>query len=106
MSLQGDVRAVLKTVYKDGVPTLLGRLDPVFKDVEKMVYRGKELRYLNVYGRAPGVASNKRIAANIATSQGTKNAEWVVPLDQNQLFGVAVITQKQILASKDKAGAY
>lgn len=102
----GDIRAVLKTVYKDGVPTLLGRLDPVFKEVDKMVYRGKELRYLNVYGRAPGVAPNKVIAASIAAQQGTKNAEWIVPLDERQMFGVTVVTQKQILASKDKAGAY
>lgn len=106
MALTDDVRAVLKTVYKDGVPTLLGRLDPVFKDVEKMVYRGKELRYLNIYGRAPGVAPNKAVAAAIAANSSTKNAEWVVPLDDRQLFGVTVVTQKQMLASKDKAGAY
>ena len=107
MSFINDVRAVLKVVYKDKpVETLLGRLDPVYKNIAKPVYRGKLLNFLNIYGRSPAVSSNKVMASSIAAQQGTKNAEWSVPLDRAQIFGCTVVTQKQILASKDKVGAY
>lgn len=106
MSLEADVRTILKVVYKDPIQNLLGRHDPVFKDVKKEVWRGRELRFANIYSRSPAVASNHLISSQIARSAGTKNAEWVVPLDERQLFADTVVTHKQILASKDKKGAY
>ena len=106
MSLPQDVRNILKVVYKDPIQNLLGRHDPVFNGVRKEIWRGRELRYANIYSRSPAIASNHNISSQIAQSAGTKNSEWIVPLDERQLFANTVVTQKQILASKDKAGAY
>jgi len=106
MSIVNEVRSILKIVYKDPIQNLMGRHDPVFRNIRKEVWRGRELRYANIYSRSPAVASNHDVSSQIARNAGTRNAEWVVPLDERQLFADTVVTQKQILASKDRSGAY
>jgi len=106
MSIVNEVRNILKVVYKDPIQNLMGRHDPVFRDIKKEIWRGRELRYANIYSRSPAVSSNHNISRQIAAEAGTRNAEWVVPLDERQLFADTVVTNKQILAGKDRQGAY
>jgi len=106
LGLADEVRSILKIVYKDPIQNLMGRHDPVFRNIKKDIWRGRELRYANIYSRSPAVASNHNVARNIANNAGTRNAEWTVPLDERQLFANTVVTHKQMLASKDRSGAY
>ena len=66
MSLSSDVRTILKVVYKDPIQNLMGRHDPVFKQVKKEIWRGRELRFANIYSRSPAVASNCIAYAELA----------------------------------------
>jgi hypothetical protein len=106
MALDAQVRAILKRIYKDGVESLLFRNSPVLSKIKKEVYDGAELAFPAIYARSPACSSWYPTAKKQAAADSTKAIQWIVPLDQRQMFSVFNISQKEILASKTRKGSF
>jgi hypothetical protein len=106
MTLIQQTQQILKRVYKDEVFSSLFRNSPVLAKINSEVWQGEELQFPAFYARSPAISSDATIAKSIADQDSTKAAKWTVPLTQRQLFGSFTISQKEILASKGKAGSF
>ena len=105
MALSADqsILSLLKVYYKAGVENLMFRNDPVLKSLSKEKIEGKTYNFSAMYGRGGAVSANYTIAKKVAANN-TKAAEFAV--EPGQLFSVCSFNQKEVLASKTKAGAF
>ena len=79
------------------------RNDPVLKALFKEKFEGKTYNFSAMYGRGGAVSANYTIAKKVAANN-TKAAEFAV--EPGQLFSVCSFNQKEVLASKTRAGAF
>lgn len=103
ISADQSILSLLKVYYKDGVENLMFRNDPVLKALSKEKIEGKTYNFSAMYGRGGAVSANYTIAKKVAANN-TKAAEFGV--EPGQLFSVCSFNQKEVLASKTKAGAF
>lgn len=103
ISADQSILSLLKVYYKDGVENLMFRNDPVLKTLSKERIEGKTYNFNAMYGRGGAVSANYQVAKKVAANN-TKNAEFAV--EPGQLFSVCSFNQKEVLASKTKAGAF
>lgn len=103
ISADQSILSLLKVYYKDGVENLMFRNDPVLKALSKEKIEGKTYNFSAMYGRGGAVSANYTIAKKVAANN-TKVAEFAV--EPGQLFSVCSFNQKEVLASKTKAGAF
>lgn len=103
ISADQSILSLLKVYYKDGVENLMFRNDPVLKSLSKEKIEGKTYNFSAMYGRGGAVSANYTIAKKVAANN-TKAAEFAV--EPGQLFSVCSFNQKEVLASKTKAGAF
>lgn len=103
ISADQSILSLLKVYYKDGVENLMFRNDPVLKALSKEKIEGKTYNFSAMYGRGGAVSANYTIAKKVAANN-TKAAEFAV--EPGQLFSVCSFNQKEVLASKTKAGAF
>ena len=98
-----SIRNILKTVYRDGVASLLFRNSPVLRRIKKSRTEGKELAHAAMYGRG-GACGGDYTIVKAASVKTARNEEWkIIP---GQIFSALTINQKEIKASKTKKGAY
>lgn len=103
ISADQSILSLLKVYYKDGVENLMFRNDPVLKRLSKEKIEGKTYNFNAMYGRGGAVSASYTVAKAVA-AKNTKNVEFaVVP---GQLFSACSFNQKEVLASKTKAGAF
>lgn len=99
-----DLRAILKSYYKDDVPNLLGRESPLLQKMRTSYVEGKEVSYPAIYSAGGAVSGDAVVAEALANEGNFKASEWkVMP---GQLFSVIKFDSKEVLASKTKKGAY
>lgn len=103
ISADQSILSLLKVYYKDGVENLMFRNDPVLKALSKEKIEGKTYNFSAMYGRGGAVSANYTIAKKVAANN-TKAAEFAV--EPGQLFSVCSFNQKEVLASKTRAGAF
>lgn len=103
ISADQSILSLLKVYYKDGVENLMFRNDPVLKSLSKEKIEGKTYNFSAMYGRGGAVSANYTIAKKVAANN-TKAAEFAV--EPGQLFSVCSFNQKEVLASKTRAGAF
>lgn len=103
ISADQSILSLLKVYYKDGVENLMFRNDPVLKALSKEKIEGKTYNFSAMYGRGGAVSANYTIAKKVAANN-TKVAEFAV--EPGQLFSVCSFNQKEVLASKTRAGAF
>ena len=103
ISADQSILSLLKVYYKDGVENLMFRNDPVLKSLSKEKIEGKTYNFSAMYGRGGAVSANYTIAKKVAANN-TKAAEFEV--EPGQLFSVCSFNQKEVLASKTRAGAF
>ena len=108
MAQQTTADAALLTIYKTWYtdkrfPNLLFRNSPTLKKIQKNRFQGKEYRFAALYGRGGAVSGDYTVAVALASSM-SKNTEFVVK--PGNLFSVFNVTQKEVLASQSKQGAY
>lgn len=99
-----DLRAILKSYYKDDVPNLLGRESPLLQKMKTSYVEGKEVSYPAIYSAGGAVAADGTVAEALANEGNFKAQEWKV--EPGQLFSVIKFDAKEVLASKTKKGAY
>lgn len=99
-----DLRAILKSYYKDDVPNLLGRESPLLQKMRTSYVEGKEVSYPAIYSAGGAVAADGTVAEALANEGNFKAQEWKV--EPGQLFSVIKFDSKEVLASKTKKGAY
>jgi hypothetical protein len=103
ISADQSILSLLKVYYKDGVENLMFRNDPVLKALSKEKIEGKTYNFSAMYGRGGAVSANYTVAKKVAANN-TKVAEFAV--EPGQLFSVCSFNQKEVLASKTRAGAF
>lgn len=103
ISADQSILSLLKVYYKDGVENLMFRNDPVLKALSKEKIEGKTYNFSAMYGRGGAVSANYTIAKKVAANN-TKAAEFAV--EPGQLFSVCSFNQKEVMASKTRAGAF
>lgn len=99
-----DLRAILKSYYKDDVPNLLGRESPLLQKMKTSYVEGKEVSYPAIYSAGGAVSADATVAEALANEGNFKAQEWRV--EPGQLFSVIKFDAKEVLASKTKKGAY
>ena len=106
VSTDSVLLSIYKTWYTEKeFPNLLFRNSPLLKVIEKNRIQGKEYRMAAMYSRGGATSGDYTVAVAGATSGNMgANAEFVVT--PGNLFTVFTITQKEILASQSKQGAY
>ena len=108
MAQQTTADSALLTIYKTWYtdkrfPNLLFRNSPTLKKIAKNRFQGKEYRFSALYGRGGAVSGDYTVAVANAASM-SKNIEFVVT--PGNVFSVFTVTQKEVLASQSKQGAY
>jgi hypothetical protein len=108
MAQQTTADAALLTIYKTWYtekrfPNLLFRNSPTLKKIAKNRFQGKEYRFAALYGRGGATSGDYTVAVALASSM-SKNIEFVVT--PGNVFSVFTVTQKEVLASQSKQGAY
>ena len=108
MAQQTTADAALLTIYKHyytdkEFPNLLFRNSPTLKKIQKNRFQGQSYRMAALYGRGGAVSGDYTVAVALAASM-SRNLEFVVT--PGNCFSVFNITQKEILASQTKQGAY
>lgn len=103
ISADQNILSLLKVYYKEGLENLMFRNDPVLKSLNKVRIEGKTYNYGAVYGRGGAVSADYQVAKSIAANN-TKSAQFEV--EPGQLFSACSFNQKEVLASKTKAGAF
>lgn len=99
-----DLRAILKSYYKDDVPNLLGRESPLLQKMKTSYIEGKEVSYPAIYSAGGAVAADATVAEALANEGNFKAQEWKV--QSGQLFSVIKFDAKEVLASKTRRGSY
>lgn len=99
-----DLRAMLKTYYKDNVPNLLGRESPLLQAITTSYVEGKEVSYPAIYSAGGAVAADGTVAETLANDGNFKASEWKV--EPGQLFSVIKFNAKEVQASRTRKGAY
>lgn len=103
ISMSDNILNILKVVYKDGVQSLLFRNSPVLREIGKTRVEGKELRFAAMAGRGGACGGDYNVVKEIAV-ETARNVEFqTVP---GKIFSALVINQAEILASKNRKGAY
>ncbi len=108
MAQQVTASAALLGIYKrwyteKPFANLLFRNSPVLKKIQKNRIGGRTYNIGMLYGRGGAVSGSYTIAvANAASSSA--NAEMAIT--PGNIFAVFLVTQKEMLASQDKKGAY
>lgn len=106
VSNESGILAMLKTYYaKAGLGDLLYRNDPLLKTLGNKAERveGKVNPFSALYSRGGAVSANATVAVELAASAGQAKEFQVTP---GQLFSSCIYTNKEVLASRTKAGAY
>jgi hypothetical protein len=108
MAQQTTADAALLTIYKTWYtdkrfPNLLFRNSPLLKKIQKNRFQGQSYRFAAMYGRGGAVSGDYTVAVTNAASM-SRNAEFVVT--PGNVFSVFTVTQKEVLASQSKQGAY
>lgn len=106
VSNESGILAMLKTYYaKAGLGDLLYRNDPLLKKLGNKAERveGKVNPFSALYSRGGAVSANATVAVELAASAGQAKEFQVTP---GQLFSSCIYTNKEVLASRTKAGAY
>lgn len=101
--------SALLTIYKSWYTdkkfeNLLFRNSPLARKIQKNRIGGKEYRFSALYERTAAVSGDYSVAVTIAASSQSKNAEFIVP--PGKIFSVFTINQLEIMASREKRGAY
>lgn len=99
-----DLRAMLKTYYKDDVPNLLGRESPLLQKIKTSYIEGKEVSFPAIYSAGGAVAADGTVAEALVSDGNYKAQEWKV--EAGQLFSVIKFNAKEVLASRTRRGAY
>ena len=73
-----DLRAILKSYYKDDVPNLLGRESPLLQKMRTSYVEGKEVSYPAIYSAGGAVAADGTVAEALANEGNFKAQEWKV----------------------------
>jgi hypothetical protein len=107
MAVSAD--AYLLTIYKtwytdEKFEALLWRNSPLMKVIQKKIIGGKNYNFANMWGRGGAVSGDLTVAASIAASSGSKNAEFSVP--PGKIFSVFNVTTQEMMASRGKRAAY
>lgn len=103
ISADQNILSLLKVYYKDGVENLMFRNDPVLKSLNKQRIEGKTYNFSAMYGRGGACSADYQVAKKVAASN-SKNVEFKV--EPGQLFSACSFNQKEVLASRTKAGAF
>ena len=101
-----SILAMLKTYYaKAGLGNLLYRNDPLLKMLGNKAERieGKVQPFSALYSRGGAVSADATVATELASTTAQAKEFNVTP---GQLFSSCVYTNKEVLASRTKAGAY
>ena len=101
-----SILAMLKTYYaKSGLGNLLYRNDPLLKMLGNKAERieGKVQPFSALYSRGGAVSADATVATELASTTAQAKEFNVTP---GQLFSSCVYTNKEVLASRTKAGAY
>lgn len=101
-----SILAMLKTYYaKAGLGNLLYRNDPLLKMLGDKAERieGKVQPFSALYSRGGAVSADATVAVNLASTTAQAKEFNVTP---GQLFSSCIYTNKEVLASRTKAGAY
>ena len=99
-----DLRAILKSYYKDDVPNLLGRESPLLQKMRTSYVEGKEVSYPAIYSAGGAVSADATVAEALADEGNFKAQQWKI--EPGQLLSVIKFDAKEVLASKTKKGAY
>ena len=101
-----SILAMLKTYYaKAGLGNLLYRNDPLLKMLGNKAERieGKVQSFSALYSRGGAVSADATVATELASTTAQAKEFNVTP---GQLFSSCIYTNKEVLASRTKAGAY
>lgn len=101
-----SILAMLKTYYaKAGLGNLLYRNDPLLKILGDKAERieGKVQPFSALYSRGGAVSADATVAVELASTTAQAKEFNVTP---GQLFSSCIYTNKEVLASRTKAGAY
>lgn len=101
-----SILAMLKTYYaKAGLGNLLYRNDPLLKMLGNKAERieGKVQPFSALYSRGGAVSADATVATKLASTTAQAKEFNVTP---GQLFSSCIYTNKEVLASRTKAGAY
>ena len=101
-----SILAMLKTYYaKAGLGNLLYRNDPLLKMLGNKAERieGKVQPFSALYSRGGAVSADATVATELASTTAQAKEFNVTP---GQLFSSCIYTNKEVLASRTKAGAY
>ena len=105
ISTNDSILAMLKVYYaKAGLSNLLYRNDPLLKMLGNKAERieGKVQPFSALYSRGGAVSADATVAVDLAGTTAQAKEFQVTP---GQLFSSCVYTNKEVLASKTKAGA-
>jgi hypothetical protein len=98
------VKNILKIVHRNkGPENLLLKNDPLLRTVKSEKIEGKEYRFAALFGRG-GAVSADYLVSKAAARNTVRNAEW--KLTPGYLNSAFTLTQNEILASRNKTGAY
>lgn len=106
ISTDNSILSMLKVYYaKAGLGNLLYRNDPLLKRLGDKAERieGKVQPFSALYSRGGAVSADATVAVNLASTTAQAKEFQVTP---GQLFSSCIYTNKEVLASKTKAGAY
>ena len=106
ISTDNSILSMLKVYYaKAGLGNLLYRNDPLLKRLGDKAERieGKVQPFSALYSRGGAVSANATVAVDLASTTAQAKEFQVTP---GQLFSSCIYTNKEVLASKTKAGAY
>ena len=106
ISTNDSILAMLKVYYaKAGLSNLLYRNDPLLKMLGNKAERieRKVQPFSALYSRGGAVSADATVAVDLAGTTAQAKEFQVTP---GQLFSSCVYTNKEVLASKTKAGAY
>lgn len=98
-----QMRAMLKTVYLNGVVNSKYQNSPVLAAIGKERFVGKEMKYAAQYGNGGNFGSVYSTVAAGRTG-GAKNVEWT--MEPGYCFGLFNINQPEMLSSAEERGAY
>lgn len=106
VSTDSSILAMLKVYYaKAGLGNLLYRNDKFLKMLGEKAERieGKVQPFSALYSRGGAVSADATVAVGLAATTAQAKEFQVTP---GQLFSSCIYTNKEVLASKTKAGAY
>lgn len=106
ISTDTSILAMLKVYYaKAGLGDLLYRNDQLLKELGNKAERieGKVQPFSALYSRGGAVSADATVAVSLASTTAQAKEFQVTP---GQLFSSCIYTNKEVMASRSKAGAY